>query len=468
MNSVAAQSACQITSDPSLFVGRHAPDFELPCTRTASHPDAMASLDDYRGRWLILMFYPRDFSLVCPTEITAMNRRYDELVGLGADMLAVSTDALDSHERWIATSRPEGGLGPIAFPLGSDAEGEVSRAYRVCAEGQRVALRGLYIIDPNSIVQYEVVHGMSVGRRTDEIFRVLTALQTGGMCAESWQGGSTLDPIREIKPGSVISHYRIKRKIGEGGFSAVYEAHDRTLQRKVAVKIPRRQNERTRAILTEARAAAALNHPNVCTIHGVETDEGISLIVMELLSGRTLRELIDEGPVSPSLSAEIGCQVAAGMVAAHDAGVVHGDLKPANIVLTDASKIKILDFGLATRCCAIGPQDDTASLTCPTPDRIGGTPSYMSPEQVEGEAATRASDLFSFGLILFEMLTGRPAFADSSLLRVLRSVRTVEPERIAAKVDGAFRPLLQRMLKRQPETRTITMREVETTLSALA
>ena len=89
MNSVAARSACRITSDPSLLVGRHAPDFELPCTRTASHPDAMASLDDYRGRWLILMFYPRDFSLVCPTEITAMNRRYDELVGLGADMLAV-------------------------------------------------------------------------------------------------------------------------------------------------------------------------------------------------------------------------------------------------------------------------------------------------------------------------------------------------------------------------------------------
>ena len=161
---------------------------------------------------------------------------------------------------------------------------------------------------------------------------------------------------------------------------------------------------------------------------------------------------MDEGPVSPKRTTEVTRQIAQGMSAAHDAGVVHGDLKPENVFLTNEGTIKILDFGLACRRCRIDVQDDTVSFTSPEGDRIGGTPGYMSPEQAEGEAATRSSDLFSLGLILYEMITGRAAFAEPSLLRLLRAVRKVEPERLAGEVDGAFRPLLQRMLERSPDS----------------
>ena len=450
--------------EPTTLVGRLAPDFEVPCTPAPAHPDRIARLGDYRGRWLILMFYPRDFSLVCPTEISAMSNRREQLAELGADVLAISTDTIESHERWIATPRSEGGLGPIGFPLSSDSGGAVSRAYHTCLGGQPVALRGLYIIDPNSVVQYQVVHSMSVGRRSEEIMRVLTALQSGGLCAENWQGGATIDPAREIRPGTTLSDFRIERKVGQGAFSAVYEAYDRKLMRKVAVKVLRREDEKTKAILSEARAAAALNHPNVCTVYGVDGSAGISLIVMELLSGRTLREVIDEGPVPAGTSAEIARQIAAGMAAAHDAGVVHGDLKPANIFVTRDETIKILDFGLAVRQSDAGPADSTISLACPIPGTVAGTPGYMSPEQADGGAPSKASDVFSLGLILYEMLTGRPAFNESSILRVLKRIRSLEPEELAGAVNGSFRPLLRGMLVARHEARTITMHDVKTAL----
>src|SRR6516164_5098889 len=197
-------------------VGKLAPQFELPCTRGPGSA-RQVRLADYRDGWLILVFYPRDFSLVCPTELTALSARMEDFRRRGGDLLGVSTDSIASHERWITTPRARGGLGEIHFPLASDRDGAVSRAYDVYMEPQHVSLRGLFIIDPNGVLQYQAVHNLSVGRRSDEVVRVLTALQSGGMCPEDWCVGSqTLDPARTLSSGHMFSHYRIESEIGEG------------------------------------------------------------------------------------------------------------------------------------------------------------------------------------------------------------------------------------------------------------
>src|SRR5262249_42113793 len=153
------------------------------------------TLDDFRDGWLILVFYPRDFSLVCPGELTALSGRIEEFRRRGCQLLGVSTDSLESHERWLATPPAPGGVGDLPFPLASDHDGAASRAYGVYLEQQHIALRGLFIIDPNGVLQFQVVHNLSVGRRSEEVLRVLAALGTGGMCPEDWcPDGDTFDP----------------------------------------------------------------------------------------------------------------------------------------------------------------------------------------------------------------------------------------------------------------------------------
>src|SRR4051794_7559097 len=192
------------------LLGRSAPDFDLPCTGGPGSSPRRAKLSDYRGGWLALVFYPRDYSLVCPTELTGLGARIEEFRRNGCEVLGVSCDPVETHEAWIATPRGQGGLGGLAFPLASDADGSVCRAYGVYLEPQRVALRGLFLIDPNGVVQYQVVHNLSVGRRTEEILRILAALQTGGLCPQDWEvTGKMLDPTRALGPGSVVAHYRI-------------------------------------------------------------------------------------------------------------------------------------------------------------------------------------------------------------------------------------------------------------------
>jgi len=451
----------------ATVLGRPAPEFELTCTSGSRYSRRTVRLSDYLNRWLILMFYPRDFSLVCPTELSALSARHGELAGLGAELLALSTDSIETHERWIATPRAEGGLGPLSFPLASDPDGRTARAYGACLEPHAVALRGLFIIDPNSIVQYQVVHNLNVGRRTDEILRVLTALQTGGLCAESWlPGHETIDTDR-LKPGNMVSHYRIERKLGEGGFGAVYLAHDKVLERKVALKIVRSRDGWPPNVLHEARAAAALNHPNVCTVFGIDDSEGLLVIVMEYLMGQSLSKVIAEGPLRPSRALALARQIAAGMMAAHDADIVHGDLKPANIFLTDEGILKILDFGVAVRRRPVSSSDRTASLATDGWRPILGTPAYMAPEQADGEPASPASDVFAFGLILYELLTGRRALEGNNLLHLIKQIRTIDFGAIAQPLGEPFRTLLPDMVIEDP-TRRITMRQVAERLQIVA
>ncbi|MFB5190368.1 peroxiredoxin [Alicyclobacillus fastidiosus] len=171
------------------LVGRPAPDFDMLSTKNMETLNERVKLSDYKGKWLVMFFYPADFTFVCPTEILAINERLQEFKDLDAEVLGVSTDSVHSHKAWINTSKADHGLGGINYPLAADFTKTVARSYDVLVEEEGVALRGLFIIDPDGILQYQVVHNMDVGRSVDETLRVLEALQMGGLCPANWKPG---------------------------------------------------------------------------------------------------------------------------------------------------------------------------------------------------------------------------------------------------------------------------------------
>jgi serine/threonine protein kinase len=377
-------------------------------------------------------------------------------------VLGVSTDPLETHERWLATPSWEGGISGLNFPLASDADGAACRAYGVYVVRQHLALRGLFIIDPNGVLQYQVVHNLSVGRSTEEVLRVLEGLQMGGLCrGERQRGEPALDVDRELVPGRVLGPYRIEAALGGGAFGTVFRAHDGTLDRTVALKVLRPGTPvPPQALLAEARAAAALNHPNVCIIHAVESSLGPPMLVMEYVDGRPLSQRLDERSLSPGAAPALARQVALGMAAAHAQGVVHGDLKPANILVTADGTAKVMDFGTARRSRPGAHAGDTILWDPAPPGSISGTPAYMAPEQARGEPATPASDVFSLGLILYEMVTGRHARAEGSIREVLRRIDREDPSHYAALAPEPFAGILRLALAADPAQRRITMAQI--------
>jgi len=186
----ATATAAEIKPEIAIAkVGQPAPDFNLPSTKNMDTLAENISLADYKGKWLILLFYPLDFTFVCPTELTAFSDRLDELNGIGAEVLGVSTDSVHSHRAWIKTPREQNGIEGLAYPLLSDVGGRLAAKYNILVEESNVALRGLFIINPEGILQYAVVHDLNIGRSVDETLRVLQGLQTGGLCAADWTPG---------------------------------------------------------------------------------------------------------------------------------------------------------------------------------------------------------------------------------------------------------------------------------------
>ena len=183
-------AAAALAKEPiQAKVGQPAPDFNMPSTKNMETLDENVRLSDYAGKWLVLLFYPLDFTFVCPTELTAFSDRLDELQGIGAEVIGISTDSVHSHRAWIKTPREQNGVADLQYPLASDVGGKLARQYNILVEDEGIALRGLYIINPEGVLQYAVVHDLNIGRSVDETLRVLQGLQTGGLCSADWTPG---------------------------------------------------------------------------------------------------------------------------------------------------------------------------------------------------------------------------------------------------------------------------------------
>lgn len=254
--------------------------------------------------------------------------------------------------------------------------------------------------------------------------------------------------------GKTLSHYRIVEMIGEGGMGGVYHAFDLRLARDVAIKVllpsVAKDPERVRHFEQEARAAGALNHPNVCTVLDAGTHKGSPFIVTELLKGETLRETLAAGPLPLRRALDCIAQAAHGLAAAHAKGLVHRDLKPENVFVTDGGRVKLLDFGIAklTHPDALWPSSETVAPDTGTdPGVLVGTADYMSPEQVRGGRIDRRSDIFSLGAILYESLTGRRPFAGKSPIDTLHAILNDEPQPLEAMARG-ISPALERLVLR--------------------
>jgi peroxiredoxin 2/4 len=170
-------------------VGQPAPDFDMPSTKNIDTLAENVKLSDYKGKWLILLFYPLDFTFVCPTELIHFSNRLEDFQSVGAEVLGVSTDSVHSHRAWLKTPQDQNGIAGVKYPIASDVGGKLARAYNILVEESNIALRGLFIINPEGILQYSVVHDVNIGRSADETLRVLQGLQTGGLCAADWKPG---------------------------------------------------------------------------------------------------------------------------------------------------------------------------------------------------------------------------------------------------------------------------------------
>jgi Tol biopolymer transport system component len=284
--------------------------------------------------------------------------------------------------------------------------------------------------------------------------------------------------MSSLQPGDRLGPYEIVSQLGQGGMGVVFHARDSRLERDVAVKVlPRNLAEDEDALgrfEREAKAVAALSHPNILAIHDFGTEEGTVYAAMELLRGETLRHRLADGALPASKAVEFALQIVHGLAAAHDAGIIHRDLKPENIFLPGggAGTLKILDFGLARKepVAAEGGDLPTVSLST-EPGRVMGTVGYMAPEQVRGRDVDSRTDIFAFGAVLYEMLTGKKAFHGDSPVETLNAILKEDPPSLFDSTRGVspgLERLVRRCLEKRPEDRPRTAHDLAIALEAIS
>src|SRR3984957_12963416 len=274
-----------------------------------------------------------------------------------------------------------------------------------------------------------------------------------------------------LTPGTKLGPYEILAPLGAGGMGEVYRAKDARLGRDVALKIlPEsfsRDADRLRRFEQEARAVAALNHPNILAIHDIGQDNGSPFLVWGVVGGERVRAALDRGPLPQRKTIEYGVQIAHGLAAAHEKGIVHRDLKPENIFVTKDGRIKILDFGLAKLVQSSGDVENCLTLAtlatgATAAGVVLGTPGYMSPEQVRGQAADARTDIFAFGAVLYEMLSGVRVFRRDTPAESMTAILREDPPEISDAsrlVSPALDRIVRRCLEKSPEQRFQSARD---------
>jgi eukaryotic-like serine/threonine-protein kinase len=275
--------------------------------------------------------------------------------------------------------------------------------------------------------------------------------------------------------GSRLGPYEIVSPLGAGGMGEVYRAHDSRLGREVAVKVLPSgfavDTERLRRFEQEARAAGALNHPNILGVYDIGTHDGVPYVVSELLDGETLRTRIGDSPLPQRKAVDYATQIAKGLAAAHERGIVHRDLKPDNLFVTRDGRVKILDFGLAKMGDPSAGNSETVLANAAPQTSAGttlGTVGYMSPEQVRGLLVNHRTDLFSFGVVLYEMVTGMRPFRGSSAMDICDAILHAQPPDFGdIPVPEKLKTIIWKLLEKDPPSRYGSADEVQQKLKAL-
>jgi serine/threonine protein kinase len=274
----------------------------------------------------------------------------------------------------------------------------------------------------------------------------------------------------DLTRGEMLGPYRVETKIGQGGMGVVYRAWDTRLDRRIVLKVlrPEQLNDpaHRQRLVREARAASGLTHPNIVTVHDIGSDRNIDFIAMEHVDGRSLDQIIPAGGLPVRQTLAFAIQIAGALAGAHAACIVHRDLKPSNIMVTREGLVKLLDFGLA-RKTRLGDEGGTVTMQ----GAIAGTPSYMSPEQIRGEPVDHRTDVFSFGAVLYRMVTGHDAFEGRSAVETMNAILTTEPPPFSTDgrvVPAAIENIVQRCLEKAPEDRFQSTQDLEYALEAIA